>query len=83
MKTKCIIIGNINLHSNLKPIVFTHKLLSTLEIVGTTQSPSQFKYLELISKYSEYNDLIFGYNNPEIRSAGILFIGHWGDGIVE
>jgi hypothetical protein len=84
--TKTIVIGeNPNLNPNPKPIQFVQLLTESFRVSDRFgEVPSDYEYLELISKnYTTGYDLIFAYNDPAERNAGILFIGHWNDGVVE
>lgn len=80
--TKTIIIGGEQ--QKKKPIKF-HKFLNEkggIEFVGGLSKPSDYLTIELISlKYGEDFDLMFAYRGD--RSAGVLFLGKWNDGVVE
>jgi hypothetical protein len=84
MKTKCIDLGKEIKHRKLKPIEFTECLTINKAIQLDNQSPSNFRYIELISRFyspGEF-DIMFAYQRPNFRQSGILFLGHWNDGIV-
>ena len=84
MATKCINLGNPLLRRKGKPIEFTDCLSVFKEIKPNSQKPSDFKYIELVSRfYSMDFDIMFAYNRPNFRQSGVLFLGHWNDGIVE
>lgn len=89
MKTpKIIIVGEKRESEPKKPIEFIKCLLldGTLEATGDT--PTNFNYIELIARnYGSLNDqpfdLIFCYDNPNGRQDGVLYLGHWNDGVAE
>jgi hypothetical protein len=82
--TKTIVIGA-SFQDDNKPIVFNDYLDANSVSSAFVGIPSQFKYIELICK--NYNngcrDLMFAYNDPNERSYGELYIGHFNDGIVK
>jgi hypothetical protein len=90
MKTpKIIIVGEKRESEPKKPIEFIMNLLSngTLE-GGFVDKPTDYNYIELIARnYGDLNgnsfDLIFCYDNPNGRRDGILYLGHWNDGVAE
>lgn len=70
-------------------IVFEKILTDDLEVTPSNSyawnKPSEWNYVELICKdYSGVGsyDLIFAYNDPDNRSAGVLYLGHWNGGVV-
>jgi len=82
--TKVIVIGENNQPENEKKKIELLKFLSSkIEIIIDAGNISNYKYVELICKdYTDGNDMIFCYNNPDNRSVGTLFLGHWNDGVV-
>lgn len=87
--TKTIIIGKENLPPQNKRIEFIYVAvgpnLNSIEIQKTiTRKPSDYKYIELITRnYANDLDAMFAYNNPKNREAGMLYFGKWNDGVVE
>ena len=91
MSTKVIVIGETKPQKRLKPIEF-RSLLNCVEVNRSDEAivktsfgdePSNFKYIELICRnYQAGLDLMFAYNDPEDRD-GVLYIGHFNDGVVE
>ncbi len=90
MKTpKIIIVGEKRESEPKKPIEFIKCFLldGTLEATGG-ETPTNFDYIELIARnYGEFNDqsfdLIFCYDKPDERHDGVLYLGHWNDGVAE
>ena len=83
MATKCIDLGNPLRRRSAKPIEFVEHLSTFKTIKPNSQKPSDFKYVELISKkYSADFDIMFAYQRPNFRQSGVLFLGHWNDGVV-
>lgn len=71
-----------------KPIEFTKTLGFDGQIYKSVAGPINFKHVELICK--DYNtvdselgqfDVILAYDDNKLN--GILYLGHWNDGIVE
>lgn len=83
--TKTIVIGDNEKDAPIKkPIVFTKSLSLTNSFQKATMTPSDFKFIELISKrYSGQYDIMFAYNNNSFRENGVLYLGKWNDGVVE
>ena len=87
MNTKVIMLGN-QTPSKMKRIEFVNVLNvmsgnNKFNIMEATTVPSDFSYVELICrKYHGPYDLMFAYDNPEHRGEGILYIGHFNDGVV-
>jgi hypothetical protein len=83
MATKIIILGDTQINSPLKKIVF-NKFLDTDDNVesGMCSNPHYYKNIELICK--EYNedleDLMYAYDDE--RNAGGLYLGYFNDGVV-
>jgi hypothetical protein len=79
--TKVIILGEQPEKKELKPIQFKLKLDSNHGFTSNFGSPKQWENIELICKnYSTQYDLMFAYD--EYRQHGILYLGHFNDGIV-
>jgi hypothetical protein len=79
--TKVIILGEQPEKKELKPIEFVKYLDSDSAFDYKCAEPKQWKNIELISKnYFDKYDLMFAYD--ENRSGGILYLGHFNDGIV-
>jgi hypothetical protein len=89
MATKCIVIGK-EKPTDQKPIEFKLLLSSKFELCNTqSYRPSQFETVELVCEgYNESDpnpelyDLIFAVYAGSPRSAAILFLGQWNDGVV-
>lgn len=76
--TKTIIIGETK-----NSITFSSFLTTYGASPCTASSPSDFGYIELICKnYMDGHDLMFAYNDPDMRKKGVLFFGMWNDGVV-
>lgn len=90
MKTpKIIIVGEKEESKLKKPIEFIKSLLShgTLDCTHVDK-PTDYNYIELIARdYGDLNgrsfDLIFCYDKPDERFNGVLYLGHWNDGVAE
>ena len=81
MSTQVIVIGKPE--KGKTAIEFQSFLNINLKIDSGTMSPSDYKYIELICKnYALGCDLMFAYNDPNDRSFGELYIGHFNDGVV-
>ncbi len=79
--TKVIILGQEPEKKELKPIEFVKYLDYHLEFSSGCSSPKKRENIELICKnYATKFDLMFAYD--EDRSGGILYLGHFNDGIV-
>ena len=79
--TKVIVIGN-NEVIRKKEISFESELESNDDVISPQFEPNNFKVIELICtnyKNGGY-DLLFAYDDD--RNCGILFTGHYNDGIV-
>ncbi len=83
MSTQVIVIGKSEKKKAKTAIEFLSFLDTRLEIDNGAYSPSHYKYIELICKdYALGFDLMFAYNDPNYRSCGVLYIGHFNDGVV-
>lgn len=83
MATKCIVIGARPTKKEVTRISFESSLSINLNITNANASPRAYKTIELICKnYSYEVDLMFAYNDPNKRHEGVLYLGHWNDGIV-
>ena len=79
--TNVIIIGEQPEKKELKPIEFKLKLDSHHGFTSCFGSPKKWGNIELICKnYSTQYDLMFAYD--DYRQHGILYLGHFNDGIV-
>jgi len=79
--TKVIILGQEPENKELKPIEFVKCLYSDLEFSSDCSPPKVWRNIELICKnYATKFDLMFAYD--EDRSNGILYLGHFNDGVV-
>lgn len=82
--TKVIIIGQAPV-TNLKPIEFLRQCIRQ-DWTNTNRHPSEYDTIELIAKGFDYGsptkglDLMFAHNSD--REDGVLFLGHFNDGIV-
>jgi hypothetical protein len=83
MSTQVIVIGKPEKGKAKTAIEFQSFLNSRLKIDNGAYSPSHYKYIELICKdYALGFDLMFAYDDPNERSFGVLYIGHFNDGVV-
>jgi len=85
MTTKTIIVGKVQPNEKIiKPIEFK-KYIGGSTIDDTVTLPSEYKFIELIAPkyfyFSDY-DVMFAYNNPDLRSYGSMYLGFWNDGVV-
>lgn len=86
--TKTIIIGPDTDNHNKKPIEFKMKLMvcGKWSTAYRHDQPQGYKYVELIAPQythrSNGGDLMFAYNDPKIRTNGVVFLGDWNDGVV-
>ena len=79
--TKVIILGEAIPEQAKKPIEFI-KFLTNGIPVNTEGKAKEWKNIELISlKYDGRLDLMYAYNNN--RNQGVLYFGHFNDGVVE
>ena len=79
--TKVIILAEQPENKELKPIEFVKHLDSNLEFSSGCSSPKVWENIELICKnYANKFDLMFAYD--EDRILGILYLGHFNDGVV-
>jgi len=81
--TKVIILGQEPEKKKGKPIEFKKYLDDNMKFAGgPIANPSNFEVIELIAKnYCNNFDLFFAYD--EDRQTGVLYLGHYNDGIVE
>lgn len=80
--TKVIILGEATPEKKKKPIEFI-KYLDRFELKFNTPSkePIDCEHIELVCKNFDQFDLMFAYNDD--RSKGVLYFGHFNDGVVE
>lgn len=78
--TKCIVIGEKKETEKLKPIELIYLLNNYGLFAKSITDASNYKNLELITKGRYKYDIIFAYDDD--RNSGILYLGHWNDGIV-
>ncbi len=80
--TKVIILGQEPEKKKGKPIEFVKHLSSDLFFHTSTLEPHNYKVIEVVClKYTKEFDLFFVYDDD--RDCGILYLGHYNDGIVE
>jgi len=80
--TKVIILEEQPEKKELNPIEFKLKLACNHEFTPSKEFPKEWQNIELICKnYSTQYDLMFAFD--DIRQHGILFLGHFNDGVVE
>jgi len=79
--TKVIILGKEPEKKELKPIEFVKYLDYHLEFSSGCSSPKKWENIELICKnhFNKY-DLMFAFD--EDRNNGVLYLGHFNDGVV-
>jgi hypothetical protein len=83
MSTQVIVIGKTEKKKTKTAIEFQSFLNTSLRIDDGAYSPSRYKYIELICKdYALGFDLMFAYDDPNGRSFGVLYIGHFNNGVV-
>lgn len=79
MKTKCIVLGESQPSKELKKIEFV-KSLNTGYFGSPLAAPSDWINIELIRPTSERElAIMFAYDND--RKSGVLYLGHWNDGV--
>lgn len=86
--TKCIVLGGTESPKS------SPKKIEPLLMLGYGNTGAEFypdpapdlaalNFIELIARnYVDGKDLFFGYDNPSHRGGGILYLGHWNDGVV-
>lgn len=85
--TKVIVLGNQpKEEKKLKPIEFVYAIIESKgkpRIDKTRSTPSMWNNIELLSKSQsiDYYDSMFAYDDD--TSMGIIFFGHFNDGVVE
>ena len=81
--TKVIILGEQPENKQLKPIEFKKYITCYGVIKDPAVKPNEFDNIELINLRNKIDgfDFMFAYNNGE-RDRGILYLGHFNDGIV-
>jgi hypothetical protein len=81
--TKIIILGEEPQKKEQKKIEFRKVLSDDFIVDSAFQEPCSFENIELICKdYSRGFDLMFAYSSPKNRGLGVLYIGHFNDGVV-
>ena len=83
-KTKVTIIGSNEASTQLKPIEFTSYWAGGADIGrAAANAASDWNYIDLICRNYTFNeDLMFAYDDPNHRGNGVLYIGHFNDGVV-
>ncbi len=80
--TKVIILGQEPEKKKGKPIKFVSYLSEHGRIEKDALPPSEWDNIEVVSiQYGDDFDLFFCYSQE--RSNGVLYLGHYNDGIVE
>ena len=82
--SKVIIIGGADEAPKIKKIQFKECLVESNSLEPAAFQPCHFQYIELICKNYTLSagDLMFAYDDPEVREDGFLFLGDFGDGII-
>lgn len=81
--TKCIVLGENDDKRKGMPIEFV-RLIYPNEFSSEFGYPKRWDNIELIAKdYSSGYDLMFAYDDDDLRGNGACFFGHWNDGFVE
>lgn len=81
--TKCIVIGEQPTQEKKKPIEFVNALAKNpMHIHPASSKPKNFRNVELIAGncYSGF-DVMFAYDDE--RLEGVIYLGHWNDGVAE
>lgn len=79
--TKIVILSQEPEEKEKKKIEFVNMLNPVHGILKATINPNNYEYIELICRnYSPEFDIMFAYDDD--RSKGVLFIGHFNDGVV-
>jgi hypothetical protein len=80
--TKVIILGEQPESKELKPIEFLSYIDENFNFISNCSKPDAWKNIELIRRgYSiEGLDLMYAYDDD--REQGLLYLGHFNDGIV-
>ncbi len=82
--TKVIVIGESQPRIEGK-IVFTHYLNGSYEMIKAESKPSDYNFIELITRNyggGDRGDLMFAYNDLGGRDHGVLYVGHFNNGLV-
>lgn len=79
--TKVVIIGEQSIEAPKKKIEFV-KYFTKVGLSDAGSLPKQYENIELISlDYCSGYDLMFAYGKH--RSLGLLYLGHFNDGVVQ
>lgn len=83
--TKVIVLGGNNKETKKKPIEFIKILRCDGTLEPSAFSPNYFSFIELIVRgYNSCDlDLMFAYDSEKDRESGLLYLGHFNDGVVE
>lgn len=83
MGTKCTVIGETNTKKELQPITFSKVCENQSWKSAAGDFPSNWENIELIARdfTIDNKDLMFAFDNN--RRDGVLYIGHWNDGVAE
>lgn len=83
--TKCFELKDLNqkdTKSDKKCIEFVKELLNGFEFYKAVGKPKGWDNVVLLSSDYEKFDLIWAYDNNN-NNDGLLYLGHWNDGVVE
>jgi hypothetical protein len=81
--TTTIIVGGVQPNKKIIKTIEFKKYITGSTIDDTVTSPREYKFIELIApKYFSDYDVMFAYNNPDLRSYGSMYLGFWNDGVV-
>jgi len=83
METKVIVIRQDKDPASLVKIEFKRLLCTGLIMERDSTNPANYNFIELIAlDYVDGYDLMFAYDDASRRNEGLLFVGHFNDGIV-
>ena len=81
--TKVIILGQEPEKNGKGAIQFVKFLVNDLTFYEASSAPDTYKVIEVVcAKYADGFDLFFAYSGDRTKT-GVLYLGHYNDGIVE
>lgn len=80
--TKVIVLGEETPKEEMKKIKFLKSInVNDGKHADAVYDPASWQYIELIKRSISGMDIMFAYDKPD-RSNGVLYLGHFNDGIV-